>query len=215
MSVESVALVLNYSRATGRDKLVLVGIANHDGDGGAWPSLDTLMVYASASRRSVQRSIDALVELGELEVVKNAGGQRDTRNDRRPNLYRILVTRPNEPVESPGDNPNHGVPPADTPQPARGVSPGNHGVSAVGTRKVLRTTTPQTPHCVRHRRHRSSCVDCVSAAAPVVDIPPWCGSCDPAGEHDPGQRLIETRTRGRPAVTRCPRCHPANARSAP
>ena len=86
------ALVLNHSRARGTDKVVLLGIANHDGDGGAWPSLATLARYANVDERSVRRSIASLVALGELAVEVNAGGTGATRGDRRPNLYRILVT---------------------------------------------------------------------------------------------------------------------------
>lgn len=88
-------------------------------------------------------------------------------------------------------------------------------------------STPQAPHgtpavddplpsCRRHKRHRSNCADCQTALdAARTPIPPWCGRCDPAGEHDPGQRLVETRSRGRPAVGRCPRCHPSTRRSQP
>jgi hypothetical protein len=42
MSIEAVATVLNHSKARGRAKLVLIGIANHLGDQGAWPSISTL-----------------------------------------------------------------------------------------------------------------------------------------------------------------------------
>lgn len=92
MSVEKISLVLNHSRAQGTEKLVLIGIANHDGDGGAWPSVETLARYANVSERSVQRAISKLVDLGELEVHYQAGGSVNTRADHRPNLYRILVT---------------------------------------------------------------------------------------------------------------------------
>lgn len=94
MSVEKVALVLNYSKSRGTDKVVLIGIANHEGDGGAWPSVATLARYANVDERSVQRSISNLVALGELDVERQAGGSEGVRSDRRPNRYRVLVRRP-------------------------------------------------------------------------------------------------------------------------
>jgi biotin operon repressor len=94
MSIESVAICLHHSRAAKTDKLVLIGIANHDGDGGAWPSVATLARYANCSERHVQRAISNLAELGEIRVVKQAGGNEQTRRDRRPNLYKVLVRCP-------------------------------------------------------------------------------------------------------------------------
>lgn len=108
MSVESIARVLNHSRAKGTAKLVLIGIANHDGDGGAWPSIKTLARYANATERTVQRSIEELVEMGELEVHRNEGGSRETREDRRPNRYILRVTdgvTPMSPREGDGVTP--------------------------------------------------------------------------------------------------------------
>lgn len=93
MSVEAITAVLHHSQATGRAKLVLIGIANHLGDHGAWPSIDTLAKYSNASTRSVKRDIRELIELGELLVESQAapvGGQY------RTNLYRILVQCPAE-----------------------------------------------------------------------------------------------------------------------
>ncbi len=95
MSVESMAIALHHSRATGVARLVLLGIANHDGDGGAWPSLDTLSVYAGGvSVRSVRRALSELKQLGEISREVNAG--HGYRPDRRPNLYRFLLTCPQE-----------------------------------------------------------------------------------------------------------------------
>jgi predicted DNA-binding transcriptional regulator YafY len=88
VSVEDIGIVLNHSRAEGRTKLVLIGIANHLGDHGAWPSIATLARYANASERSVKRDIKWLEEAGELFVERNAspmGGQYKT------NLYWILL----------------------------------------------------------------------------------------------------------------------------
>jgi hypothetical protein len=115
MSIEAMNLVLNYSKATGRAKLVLLGIANHFGDNGAWPSISTLARYANASERSVKRDIQELVELGELTVEVNSapiGGQYKT------NLYWINV--------------ESGV----TTQVSRGDSSGKSGVTPVGTQNI-------------------------------------------------------------------------------
>lgn len=95
MAVESIALALHHSKAKGATKLVLLGIANHDGDGGAWPSVATLSKYAGGiDGRSVRRSIAELVRLGEVSVQLNAGGTKATHNDRRPNLYHFLLRCP-------------------------------------------------------------------------------------------------------------------------
>lgn len=81
MSVEMISLVLNNSRAEGRAKLVLIGIANHHGDNGAWPSIATLARYANSSERSIKRDLQYLQDLGELTVEINGsdfGGQYKT-----------------------------------------------------------------------------------------------------------------------------------------
>ncbi len=85
---------LHHSRATGTAKIVLLGIANHDGDGGAWPSVDTLARYANVHRRNVQKAIDTLVRLHEIEVVLQGGGQAWIADSHRPNLYRITLECP-------------------------------------------------------------------------------------------------------------------------
>ncbi len=95
MSVESMASVLHHSRAKGTAKLVLVGIANHDGDGGAWPAISTLMVYGGfVDRSTVKRAIRGLVKLGEVRVHLQAGGPRDMEDHDRPNRYDVLVECP-------------------------------------------------------------------------------------------------------------------------
>jgi hypothetical protein len=88
MSIEAVSLVLNESKATGRAKLVLIGIANHLGDQGAWPSIATLARYANASERSVKRDLQELIALGELEVeLQNA----PMNSQYKTNLYWITI----------------------------------------------------------------------------------------------------------------------------
>jgi len=94
MSAEAMALALHHSRAKGTAKLVLIGIANHDGDGGAWPSVATLAKYAGVDARSVQRAIVALEKLGEIRRVIGGGGTNATPDHSRPNLYEVQLRCP-------------------------------------------------------------------------------------------------------------------------
>jgi hypothetical protein len=122
MSIEAVALVLNNSKATGRAKLVLLGIANHLGDQGAWPSISTLARYANASDRSVKRDIQELIELGELRVeLQNA----PTNHQYKTNLYWITI----------GSGVTDSAPGV-TDWVSRGDSSGKSGVTPVGTQNI-------------------------------------------------------------------------------
>lgn len=94
MSVEALAIVLHHSRASGTAKLVLIGIANHDGDGGAWPTIDTLARYANVHRRKVQDALATLERLGEVRRIVQAGGDHNIADHRRPNRYQILLICP-------------------------------------------------------------------------------------------------------------------------
>ena len=123
MSIEAVSLVLNQSKATGRAKLVLLGIANHLGDQGAWPSISTLARYANSSERSVKRDIQELIELGELKVeVQNA----PTRTQYKTNLYWLTIG-------SGVTDSTSGV----TDWVSRGDSSGKSGVTPVGTQNII------------------------------------------------------------------------------
>lgn len=148
MSVESISLVLNHSQAVGTTKLVLVGIANHDGDGGSWPTLETLARYANCSERTVRRHIEELIKLGELKKIINGGGSHFTRPDRRPNLYQITIqpatqTQPTNTESAPGlaavvpvDNPENGGTADVHPLPERGDKSGSTGGQVVSTREA-------------------------------------------------------------------------------
>jgi hypothetical protein len=95
VSVESMAIALNHSRAKGVARLVLIGICNHDGDGGAWPSIAKLQRYAgNVDRRTVQRAVDELERLGEVQRIIQQGGDHTTGDGRRPNLYRVRLECP-------------------------------------------------------------------------------------------------------------------------
>ena len=94
MSVEAISDVLWHSKATGTAKVVLIGIANHHGDGGAWPSEATLARYAGVDPRNVRKALRQLEALGELRVIIQGGGSRHTKRGQRPNRYELLVHCP-------------------------------------------------------------------------------------------------------------------------
>ena len=94
MSVEQLAAVLHHSTAKGSDKLVLLGIANHAGDGGAWPAVATLARYANLKPRAVQYALARLVESGELVRYVQAGGLAGWAEFTRPNRYDVTVSCP-------------------------------------------------------------------------------------------------------------------------
>ena len=80
--------VWRHSKATGRTKLVLLAIADHQGEQGAWPSLATLAKMTGASERSVQRDISELEKLGELRVTRYAS---PTKSRNKTNLYYVTL----------------------------------------------------------------------------------------------------------------------------
>lgn len=74
-----------WSRSESRNgaRLVMLALADRADDNGcSWPSIDDLAERTNLSRRSVQKGIAALVEIGEL-AVENGGGRH------RSNRYRI------------------------------------------------------------------------------------------------------------------------------
>lgn len=132
MSVEALAIGLHHSRAKGVTKLVLLGIANHDGDGGSWPSLATLAKYGGCSVDNARKAVNRLVALGEVQRLTNEGGTFRTPDHMRPNLYVFKLRCPydcdgttnhrprgvlfpvdNSPVDKTGDSPRAGGVPAD------------------------------------------------------------------------------------------------------
>lgn len=88
--------VWKQSRSTGRARLVLLAIADHQGEIGAWPSIPTLARMVNASERSVQRDIQELVELGELEVHSQ---QAPSRGQYKANLYWVRLPGVGQTVE--------------------------------------------------------------------------------------------------------------------
>lgn len=94
MSIEAVAIALHHSQASGTAKLVLLGIANHDGDAGSFPKTATLARYANVHPRNVTQAVAKLVELGEIVVHAKEGGTRSLRDEIRPNVYEMTLTCP-------------------------------------------------------------------------------------------------------------------------
>jgi hypothetical protein len=88
MSISALTLALYHSKATYSNRLVLIAIANFEGENGAYPSLETIGRLAGGiNRRTVQRAIDSLVELGEVVEV---------RRDGVTNLYKITLACPDD-----------------------------------------------------------------------------------------------------------------------
>ncbi len=88
MSIQIMNAVWQHSKATGRARLVLLAIADHQGEIGAWPSRATLAKMVNSSERSVQRDIQELISLGELRVeIQNA----PSRTQYKSNLYWVTL----------------------------------------------------------------------------------------------------------------------------
>jgi len=132
MSIEVSNAVWRHSKATGRTKLILLAIADHQGEQGAWPSISTLAKMTNSSERSIKRDIQDLQAMGELKVeVQKApmSGKYKT------NLYWVTL---------PDIDYNLGVTdrhPSDlgvTDEVSRGDKSGNLGVTHVGTQNLNR-----------------------------------------------------------------------------
>lgn len=94
MSIRVMTWVWENANASGTDLLVLLAIADNANDDGtdSWPSEATLADKTRVSTRTVRRCIRTLEENGALVVEQHKGGFPDTRPDRRPNRYTILMT---------------------------------------------------------------------------------------------------------------------------
>ena len=128
MSVESVVRALWVPGLVAADKLLLIGIANHDGDGGAWPSIPTLSGYLCMSERATQRHLANLVLQGLVTVEHNAGGNDRTRADRRPNRYHLHLPAVDKPSDGVTDKSPRAADGVTKPRP-RGDRSGVHGVT--------------------------------------------------------------------------------------
>ena len=125
MSIQTMQAVWQHSKAEGRARLVLLAIADHQGEIGAWPSIATLAKMVNASDRSVQRDIAELHRLGELDVqIQNAPTNRQYKS----NLYWVKLPGVTEPSSGVTDN-------------EAGVTELASGVTAGGVLTLNRTIT--------------------------------------------------------------------------
>jgi hypothetical protein len=94
VSVEALALVFHHSETRGTTRNVLMAIANHHGEDGAWPSMPTIAFLARTDERRARREIRAIEAMGELRVDIQGGGTRRTTRGRNPNRYVLLIRCP-------------------------------------------------------------------------------------------------------------------------
>ena len=92
MSLEAVSAVLHHSTSTGTARGILTALAWHlgnDPEEGCYPSQTRLAKLAGCSVRQVQRNLQKLVELGEIEMSQHDG--IGYRFDRITNRYWITI----------------------------------------------------------------------------------------------------------------------------
>ena len=135
MSLESTALVWAHSKADGAALLAILCIADHDGDGGSWPSMETIAHRARVTRDTARKLVRKLEAMGEIVTDTNGGGGLRTASHMRTNRYEITIECPPtcdhsarhrerpEPVDN-TPQPNGGVPSArrGAPQPHGGAN---------------------------------------------------------------------------------------------
>jgi hypothetical protein len=95
LSLEALSAVLHHSHSTGTARAVLTALAWHLGDDpeeGCYPSQTRLANMAGCSVRQVQRNLQKLVELGEVEMSQHDGV--GYRFDRITNRYWITLDCP-------------------------------------------------------------------------------------------------------------------------
>jgi len=111
MGIAYTTQVLHHSTLSHGQRMILMVIADHHGETGAWCSVATIAEQSGCCIRTVQRAIAAAEAVGELRRDINAGGPSGIRRDRRPNLYHITIDCP----ESCAGGPAHRKRPQTTP----------------------------------------------------------------------------------------------------
>ena len=91
MSSEAMSAVLHHSKASPHAKLVLMAIAYHENDTGAWMSQATLARLCNMNERTVRRHIVELKSLFEIDVIPDDGQGHGARVTNR---YFIILDCP-------------------------------------------------------------------------------------------------------------------------
>ena len=117
MALELFPLVLNHAEVPPAHKLVLMGIANHERDGKAWPSVARLATYAGIGERRTQ---EILRELEDMELIRVT--RRKGKNG--TNVYALNISCPADCDRSPNhlQGVNYSSPGGEL-QRVKGVSP--------------------------------------------------------------------------------------------
>jgi DNA-binding transcriptional ArsR family regulator len=138
------------------EKMVLLVIADHANDDGtnAWPGIATIARKTSISERSVQRHLKALEDANLITITKQGGGNKHTRNDRRPNRYDVNL-KVLKAITWADPEDDHGVT-DETPAKSHGVTNERNGVTdetsrgdkhnATGCQTERNGVTPVSPY---------------------------------------------------------------------
>jgi hypothetical protein len=95
MSIEAVSAVLHHSQSSGTARAVLTALAWHIGEHpeeGCFPSQKRLAELSGCSKRQVQRALEKLHELNEIQIASHDGA--GYRADRITNRYWLLLECP-------------------------------------------------------------------------------------------------------------------------
>lgn len=201
MSIEAINWALNHAPIPADRKdastlaITLIALANHAGPDGrdAFPSVERMMRYTRLSRRTVQRSLRSLEELG--LVRKGNTRVRDAHIEEansRPQVYSLVLSARQSTGTEDGRQ-------DDAPSTSEGRQQRPLGASASTGRGV--TTTPETSFNRPRNRPLSS------APAGRSTTQPECGQCD-ARPGDPISARVIWTDIDHTNSTPCPRCAP-------
>lgn len=190
------SVVLQHAPYKGTEKLILLGMANHDGDAGSFPAIGTLARYANCSESTVDRAIKHLIETKAIKRHIQAGGMANLPDYARPNLYEILVecppncdkTKKHKPVDKDLDllwrpGVNNEPPPNGEPRGGSLAEPG--GGSLAEPLTVLEPPLNKTgsPISSTSPEDRRKCWACGQTKSDIVRS--YCRSCSSAGLDNP------------------------------
>jgi hypothetical protein len=84
----------HFGTKDGKELLVMLALADWASDDGeAWPSIAQLCKKARISERHWYRIRPKLLKAGFIQITEKGGPIRNNRNDRRSNLYRIILSK--------------------------------------------------------------------------------------------------------------------------